>query len=146
MEIALLWLVFAVLVAFFANSKNRSGISWFFIAALLSPLVAFIILLVVGSAEAEPIASTSQVSEKKEERVFKIGDIGKPETEAPPKPKLTKEDLVFDSQEKKEIEQKMQGLAPDQFIVIHEASRVIKRIRKEDHDPEGKWIVVFGDN
>lgn len=47
MIIFLFWVLFAVLVGVFAAHKGRSGIGFFFLAVLLSPLVAFIIALVV---------------------------------------------------------------------------------------------------
>lgn len=42
------WLGLAVLVGYFGTSKGRSGIAWFFVSALISPVIAFIILLVIG--------------------------------------------------------------------------------------------------
>lgn len=37
------WLILCVLIGVYANSKGRSGIGYFFIAALLSPLIGLII-------------------------------------------------------------------------------------------------------
>ena len=44
----LLWLIFCVLVAVYANSKGRSGIGFFLISALLSPLIGLIIALLTS--------------------------------------------------------------------------------------------------
>jgi hypothetical protein len=44
----LLWLFFCVLVGLFANQRrNRSGIAWFLLAFLFSPLVAFLLVAVL---------------------------------------------------------------------------------------------------
>ncbi|MFW2100102.1 hypothetical protein [Acinetobacter johnsonii] len=48
MPLILLWLIFAILVGFSAASQNRSFILWFFIATLISPLFAWIILKVLS--------------------------------------------------------------------------------------------------
>jgi len=46
--IFLSWLVFAILVAVWANNLNRSGVGFFFLSVFLSPVIAAIILLLVG--------------------------------------------------------------------------------------------------
>ncbi|MEZ9519811.1 SHOCT domain-containing protein [Vibrio splendidus] len=43
-----LWFLFAVLVGYFASNYNRSGLLWFLLACILSPLISGIILLVLG--------------------------------------------------------------------------------------------------
>ena len=47
MEIFFFWFIFAVLVGFYARKKGHSGIGFFFLSALLSPLIGFLIALVV---------------------------------------------------------------------------------------------------
>lgn len=47
MEIFLVWVVFAVIVAIAASGRGRSGFGWFLLAVLISPLLAFILLLVL---------------------------------------------------------------------------------------------------
>jgi hypothetical protein len=49
--IFIVWLVFAILVGAFASSKGRSGVGFFFISVLLSPLIGFIIALCVKSRD-----------------------------------------------------------------------------------------------
>jgi hypothetical protein len=39
------WLLFAVAVGFLASNRGRSGFGWFLIAALLSPLIGAVFLL-----------------------------------------------------------------------------------------------------
>ncbi|WP_086374355.1 hypothetical protein [Acinetobacter sp. WCHAc010034] len=48
MPIILLWLIFAIIVGFSAAGQNRSFFLWFFIATLISPLFAWIILKVIS--------------------------------------------------------------------------------------------------
>jgi len=42
------WILLSILVGVFASSKKRSGVGWFFISLFISPLIGFIILLVIG--------------------------------------------------------------------------------------------------
>ena len=51
MEIVLVWIVFSVVVAMVASSKGRSGIGYFFVALLISPLIGIIIALIVDPIE-----------------------------------------------------------------------------------------------
>jgi hypothetical protein len=64
MGIFVIWLVLAILVGVYASSKGRSGIGFFFLAVLLSPLVGFVIALVVqpirANTEAKAIESGDQ--------------------------------------------------------------------------------------
>jgi hypothetical protein len=48
MDIFLLWLGLSILVAVFANSRGKSGILYFLLAVLLSPLLGFLIAFVTG--------------------------------------------------------------------------------------------------
>ncbi len=99
MEIFLIWLILSILVAVYANGKGKSGVLYFFISILLSPLLGFLIVLVSGdgtkkkcdkcgqkidiSAKVCPYCSDSKVktkkqneedSFKKENRIVKIND------------------------------------------------------------------------
>lgn len=47
MELVIGWLVFSVLVALLAVRRGRSGVGWLFVAALLSPLIGVLMLLVL---------------------------------------------------------------------------------------------------
>jgi hypothetical protein len=53
MEIFLVWLIFAALVGWLAHSRGRSGFGFFLIAALLSPLVGLIAVLVTKNLNEE---------------------------------------------------------------------------------------------
>lgn len=49
-ETILGWIILSILVAVFANSRGKSGILYFFICTLLSPLLGFLIVLVSGDS------------------------------------------------------------------------------------------------
>ena len=48
MEIAVLWLIFAILVGVFAQKRGRSGVGYFLLSIIISPLIGFLIALVAG--------------------------------------------------------------------------------------------------
>ena len=43
------WLIFAIVVGVGADSRGRSGIGWFFLSVLISPLLAFVLLVLLPS-------------------------------------------------------------------------------------------------
>ncbi|MDB5617058.1 hypothetical protein [Tardiphaga sp.] len=45
MAIFLIWLVLAILVGIAANARGRNGVGWFFLSAVLSPLVGVVFLI-----------------------------------------------------------------------------------------------------
>lgn len=51
MEWALGWIILSVLTGVYADNIGRMGLIWGVIACLISPLIAFIILLVIGKDE-----------------------------------------------------------------------------------------------
>jgi len=54
-EIAFFWIAFAVLVGLWASrSRRRSFIGWMLLAMLISPLLAGLLLLVMGSGRRCP--------------------------------------------------------------------------------------------
>lgn len=50
-------LVLAILIGVWANNLNRSGIGWFIIALIISPVISAIILLIVGDSNVEKCPS-----------------------------------------------------------------------------------------
>lgn len=48
MGLFIFWLILAAGVGFIASERGRSGAGWFFIAVIISPLLAVIGLLLVG--------------------------------------------------------------------------------------------------
>jgi len=44
----IVWIFLSILVGVFASSKKRSGMGWFFLSLIISPLITFIIMLVIG--------------------------------------------------------------------------------------------------
>ena len=53
MEFVVGWLLLAVLVALLADSRGRSGVGFFFLSALLSPLLGLIVVLVTKNPKDE---------------------------------------------------------------------------------------------
>jgi hypothetical protein len=51
MEWFLAWLIFSILAGVYADNLGRSGIGWAFLGMILSPLVALIVLLIIGQSE-----------------------------------------------------------------------------------------------
>lgn len=47
------WFVFSLAVGFLASSRGRSGLAWFFLALLISPLVAFVIVMMTKNLRPE---------------------------------------------------------------------------------------------
>ncbi len=50
MEIFLLWFVLSILVAVFANNRGKSGVLYFILSVILSPLISFLIALIAGDS------------------------------------------------------------------------------------------------
>ncbi|WP_315759339.1 hypothetical protein [Bradyrhizobium sp. SZCCHNRI2007] len=53
MEILLLWLFFAFVVGIAANNRGRSGLGWFLIACVISPLLAIVLVLALSNLRRE---------------------------------------------------------------------------------------------
>lgn len=60
MAFAVFWLGFAVVVGVYASRRGRSGLGWFLLAAVVSPLLAFLLCLALGPLP-QP-GSTGQIS------------------------------------------------------------------------------------
>jgi hypothetical protein len=54
MEILIIWIVVAIVGAILANNKGRSGIGWFFICLLLTPLAILVLLALPTLKPPEP--------------------------------------------------------------------------------------------
>ncbi|WP_274788766.1 zinc ribbon domain-containing protein [Salmonella enterica] len=67
MEIFVFLLLLSVLVGVFASKRGRSGIGWFLVSVVLSPLIAFIILLVIRDIASEERAQLEAYRRKVEE-------------------------------------------------------------------------------
>ena len=52
------WVIVSLIVAVVANGKGRSGVGFFFLSLITSPIIALIILLVVGEGPG-PLAANS---------------------------------------------------------------------------------------
>ena len=53
MELFLGWIIFAVILGVAASNRGRNGFGWFLIAALLSPLIGFVLLFVIPNLKVE---------------------------------------------------------------------------------------------
>ena len=50
MEIFIFWILFSFAVILLANRFDRSGVGWFLISLVVSPLIAAIFLVIIGHA------------------------------------------------------------------------------------------------
>jgi hypothetical protein len=58
---ALAWFVLAIAVGMFASTRGREGLGWFFLAIVISPLLAFILCAILApkNAYVEELAQVS---------------------------------------------------------------------------------------
>lgn len=54
MEIAIGWFVFSIVVAIIADSRGRSGMGYFFISMLLTPVIGGILALALPNLSSSP--------------------------------------------------------------------------------------------
>ena len=52
MEIVFLWFILAALVGWYAAKRGRTGVGYFLLSLLLSPLIGFLIVLIAGPNDA----------------------------------------------------------------------------------------------
>lgn len=69
-----IWLLFALGVAWLADTRGRSGLAWFLLSVLLSPLIAFVALLVTRdlAKEAEELARRQADEAKAEQKAEQL--------------------------------------------------------------------------
>ena len=81
MEFLVIWLLCSAGVAALTSSKGRNGVVWFFISALISPLLAFIIVAVMRKEtpefRAEKIYFGVPYEERRSGEVFAMIDGGR---------------------------------------------------------------------
>jgi hypothetical protein len=63
MELLILWLILAVVVAIWAYKMGRSAVGYFFLSLLLSPVIAGVILLVSGRKVGEKYKKCPECAE-----------------------------------------------------------------------------------
>lgn len=63
MEILLFWLGFSVAVAVLASKYGRSAVGWFFLAALISPVLAGMFLLIASKTTQQKVLDALTMEE-----------------------------------------------------------------------------------
>ena len=51
------WFIFALAVGFIADARGRSGFGWFFLAILISPLIACVLILALPTPRSKSALS-----------------------------------------------------------------------------------------
>jgi Kef-type K+ transport system membrane component KefB len=54
MEILAVWVVLAIVVAIIASNKGRSGVGWFFLCLVLTPLMILVLLALQTRKPSQP--------------------------------------------------------------------------------------------
>jgi hypothetical protein len=57
MELFLFWFIFAVVIGVAASSRGRSGLGWWLLAMIISPVLALVLLVLLPSLRAEAVAT-----------------------------------------------------------------------------------------
>lgn len=58
MELAIGWIVLSFVVAVVANARDKSGVGYFFISLVLSPLIGLILAVAIPKATPTPTVTT----------------------------------------------------------------------------------------
>ncbi|WP_394245642.1 SHOCT domain-containing protein [Vibrio astriarenae] len=61
------WFFLAVAVGFLASNLNRNGIGWFFIACIISPVIAGIFLLIMGKDNEVEVLQTIEKTKQSQQ-------------------------------------------------------------------------------
>jgi phosphotransferase system glucose/maltose/N-acetylglucosamine-specific IIC component len=64
MEIVGFWIAFAVIVGIAASRRGRSGLGWFLLALVISPVIAGLLVLVLPSKAVDPNAPSPETHVK----------------------------------------------------------------------------------
>lgn len=77
MFVVILWLIFSIIIGSVASSKGRSGIGFFFVSLILSPLVGLIIVLIIQPNQSTVEQKTLEAGHHK--RCSQCGELVKAE-------------------------------------------------------------------
>ena len=69
--VIIIWIGFCFLIGKFAKQRGRDGVAWGFLSAVISPLLAFIILAIMPDLEAEAQKETQQRLKEEKEKELK---------------------------------------------------------------------------
>lgn len=73
----LVWFILCILVAMFANKKGRSGIVYFLLSIVISPLIGFIVVLILGDANKIKCSNCGEKIDEKANVCPFCGDVKK---------------------------------------------------------------------
>lgn len=62
MEIAIFWFIGAIIVGIIAGSKGRTGFGYFILSLIISPLLAGILVLALGSTKPAPVVVAGEAA------------------------------------------------------------------------------------
>jgi hypothetical protein len=62
MWFVVIWIIFAFAVAVGASNRGRSGIGWFLLACVISPPLAGLLMVILGSPRPDPASEAAQLS------------------------------------------------------------------------------------
>lgn len=63
-EVLFFAIIFSILIGVWASNWGRSGLLWFFLALIISPLISGIILLIIGKSDAGKAAEIESTAQK----------------------------------------------------------------------------------
>ena len=64
-EFYFFWILFSLCVCMFARSRHRSAFGWFILSLLISPLIALILIAVLGEGGSEVQKLDRQIAKDK---------------------------------------------------------------------------------
>ena len=67
--IFIIWLALCFVIAYGASQRGRSAVGWFFISALLSPIIGIIILVCLPKIVPEPVKHKNFVADEDDEQL-----------------------------------------------------------------------------
>lgn len=68
-------IIFSLMVAIYASNRNKSGLLWFVISFLISPLIAFLILYFTTRSPSENTPTDDRVSLRKTDEIKALWDL-----------------------------------------------------------------------
>jgi hypothetical protein len=137
------WLFCSILVAAFASSKKRTGLGWFFLSLLISPLIAFIIVLVLGPPRSTLKKCPNCAEEVKvEARVCRFCGYKFTERNEESSLSLQQQEEPVSKVEPEGVKVEKEGEQPEEEKMLDKEAKAEKGIEKESQI-KGKSIPKF---